>query len=237
MEYPFWAHRKHIEVRRPPVALLIASDTSDMAPPELRGILKLLMTSREPGECRAGQPCGLEALEGYTSDLCEISFREYGTRLSRGCVLIVLVREDCGGHAVASHVVQLTRLLGSKLPFTRVECVMFGHDDPRLKQVRQEEWSKIADQPHHKRLGKDLEQKAKHLQDTAWAYGKERTAEDKDWFSYGLDFDRKHASIAHQWATRESLDADNLILNVRHDPKHRRWKGEGLLPEPSPACD
>jgi len=228
---PFWAHRKHLQARRPAVVLLVATDTWDMPPAELRGVLGLLMTSREPCVSRGGQPCGLEALEGYASDLCEVSFRDYGTPLSHGCVLIVLVREDCGGQAAASRAVQLTRLLG-KLPFTRAEQMMFSDDDPRLNKIRQEEWSKVADQPQHRKLGKDLEQEARRLQDSAWSYGRARAAEDAAWFSYGLEFDRKHASIAHQRAYRDGLDVDNLVVNLRHGAV----ADEGLLPDPSLAC-
>ena len=87
------ASRKHIEVRKPSVALLIATDTWDMVPPESRDVPKLLTTSREPGESHGGKPCGREAVEGYAADLCEVSLREYEAPLSHGCVLIVLVSE------------------------------------------------------------------------------------------------------------------------------------------------
>ena len=53
----------------------------------------------------------------------------------------------------ASNVVQLTRLLGGKLPSTTMSDMLFGPEDPRLTAVRQEEWHKMADQPLYKKLG------------------------------------------------------------------------------------
>ena len=54
----------------------------------------------------------------------------------------------------ASNVVQLTRLLGGKLPSTTVSDMLFGPEDPRLTAVRQKEWPKMAGQPLYKKLGK-----------------------------------------------------------------------------------
>ena len=55
---------------------------------------------------------------------------------------------------------QLTGLLGGKLPSTTVQEMLFGPEDPRLTAVRQEDWPKMADQPLYKKLGKELQQEA-----------------------------------------------------------------------------
>ena len=97
----------------------------------------------------------------------------------------------------ASHVVQLTRLLGSKLPTATVQEMLFDPEDPRLTAVRYEEWPKRADQPLYNKLGKELQHRAVRFNELAWPYQEQRCEIDKDCLQHGLDSDRKHASIAH----------------------------------------
>ena len=84
--------------------------------------------------------------------------------------------------------------------------MLFGPEDPRLTAVRQKEWPKIADQPPYKKLGKELQQEAIRFKELAWTYQQQRCKIDKDCFQHGLASDRKHASIAHHRAVRESMD-------------------------------
>jgi hypothetical protein len=84
--------------------------------------------------------------------------------------------------------------------------MLFGPEDPRLTAVRQEEWPKMADQPLYKKLGKELQQEALSFKELAWTYQQQRCEIDRDCFHHGLDSDRKHASIAHHRAVRDSMD-------------------------------
>ena len=91
------------------------------------------------------------------------------------------------------------------MPTTSVQEMLFGPEDPRLTAVRQKEWPKIADQPPYKKLGKELQQEAIRFKELAWTYQQQRCKIDKDCFQHGLASDRKHASIAHHRAVRESM--------------------------------
>ena len=65
----------------------------------------------------------------------------------------------------------------------------------------------MADQPLYKNIGKELQQKTNCCKELVWPYQTQCFMFDKDCFQQGLDFDRKHASIAHHRAMRESTDA------------------------------
>ena len=64
----------------------------------------------------------------------------------------------------------------------------------------------MADQRLYKKLGKELQQEATCCKELVWTYQKQRCKIDKGCFQQGLDSDRKHASIAHHRAVRESVD-------------------------------
>ena len=64
----------------------------------------------------------------------------------------------------------------------------------------------MADQPLYKTLCKELQQEPNCCDALAWTYRKQCCKFDKDLLQQGLDFDRKHASIAHHRAVRESMD-------------------------------
>ena len=51
-----------------------------------------------------------------------------------------------------------------------------------------------------------LQQEAICFKELAWTYQQQRCEIDKDCFQHGLDSDRKHASITHHQAVRESMD-------------------------------
>ena len=212
--------------RRPPCALICVTDHEEIEAAQLQGVLQFIVNGKDP----QGEPFGLGQLKEYAYDLCEVSCQDFGLPLPQKCLMILLVRLDCGGPQKAKEACAIVRLLSGRLNRSTLPEFLFDARDPRLKEARTTKTQ--PQQGSGKRL---LLKEAKALgADCASPYWQSQDGrrDPNKWFPDGSEVQKLHVNVAHAQAQKNGMHLDSLVLDVWQSvkDKDRVWRDDGLLP-------
>eukprot|EP00929_Paragymnodinium_shiwhaense_P047967 TRINITY_DN24322_c0_g1_i1.p1 TRINITY_DN24322_c0_g1~~TRINITY_DN24322_c0_g1_i1.p1 ORF type:complete len:2197 (-),score=461.11 TRINITY_DN24322_c0_g1_i1:336-6926(-) len=226
--------RRHIEARRPRLALIDVADMESVPSSRHPAVMQLLLHGVDD---RGEVPWGLQLLAGYGVSAVDLTLLEFGLPRQGMRTFILLVREDIGGQHAAEMAAKLVYHLNSRVPACTVNDLMFDDDDPRVleasRQSRHRKESRHAEGKlqrfiarEYKRFNISLEEApyVKHVQLTAQLDLKERI--DHNFLAL--------LNIVYMKAKKSGLDLDGLIVDLAEGHNVCSLSGcrdDGLLPD------
>lgn len=214
----FWRQRRHVEVRRPRVAVFEVADFEEAPLATRPGVLAFLLDGVDQ---RAGTHWGLRSVPGYGLALVDLWLADFGLPRAESRGHVVLVREDCGGQHAAETIAGLVRVLGGVLPACTIQHLAFEEDDPRLLEVRRGYQQQAAAVT----AGPPVPTKA--LADEGLLQH----------FPHCSPQQRERLALAMERAREGGLDLEGLVVDLGQDPRQQPWRDDGLLPALAPGSE